>query len=120
MKLNFTFPCPPSLNKYYRKLRNRIIISNEGQAFLSHVALIVAGRNYSYRKEERLRMDVIVYAKTNRPYDLDNIFKSLCDSLEKTGVIVNDSQFDWLTILRGPKDKDRPRCEVTIQPLPST
>ena len=112
--LYFTLPPPPSLNSYYRKIRNRIIISEKGKTYRTVVELLTAQRSFSFTHEERLAMDVAVYPATFRRFDLDNLFKSLCDSLEYAGVFVNDSQLDWLSIVRCPKCKENPRIEIKI------
>ncbi len=50
----------------------------------------------------RLEMVVHVFPPDGRRRDLDNLQKSLCDSLQAAGVYADDSQIDRLDVHRGP------------------
>ena len=112
--LSFTLGFPPSLNSYYKKYNNRIIISKAGKDYQEQVKLIAMGRPMSFDTKDRLRMDMLVYPPDLRHRDLDNLLKCTADSLQNAGVFPNDSQLDCLHVVRCKKDKHNPRVEVTL------
>ncbi len=53
---------------------------------------------------KRLKVDIDVYPPTGkRSYDLDNVPKVVLDALQKAGAYKNDSQIDYLLIVRKEK-----------------
>lgn len=59
----------------------------------------------------------LYYLKTAREPDLTNLMAATHDILERAGVIENDGlikSVDGSRIM--PKDRQNPRCEITIQP----
>lgn len=56
-----------------------------------------------------------VFYRERASGDLDNLFKSLGDFLQRAGFIVNDSQIESWDGSRKAKDKVRPRIEVEIR-----
>jgi len=113
---SLTLPYPPSLHRYYKKYRNRIIITSEGKSYQEEVAALVSALNYYnfFIGTDRLAMDVLLFPPDRRHRDLDNVFKALCDSLQNSSIFVNDSQLDYLCITRGDMDKANPRAVVKI------
>lgn len=57
-----------------------------------------------------------VYPNNVHP-DLTNAPKSLCDGLEKSGLIVNDKQIGPEVVLRERIDKEQPRAEIELYPV---
>lgn len=55
--------------------------------------------------EGRLAIEIKAYPPDKRKRDLDNILKSLLDSLVHAGVVEDDSQFDAIAIARLPNEK---------------
>jgi crossover junction endodeoxyribonuclease RusA len=53
----------------------------------------------------QLAIEIRAYPPDKRKRDLDNILKSLLDSLTHAGLIVDDSQFDAIAIARLPSEK---------------
>lgn len=92
-------PFPPSVNHYYRHVGYRTLISREGRAYRKHVAALVAQRRLPCLCG-RLQIQVDVYPPDNRERDLDNLWKSLLDSLQHAGVYYKDSQIDKETMER--------------------
>jgi crossover junction endodeoxyribonuclease RusA len=113
---SLTLPYPPSLNRYYKKYRNRIIVSKEGKDYQEQVSILVSALNYRnyFMGTDRLAMDVLLFPPDNRHRDLDNVFKALCDSLQNSTIFVNDSQLDYLCITRGDRDKANPRAVIKL------
>lgn len=107
MHIAFRLPFPPSVNHYWR----------HGD-FQGHVTVYISTAGTKYRKavgEEVLRQGVprfqltgklevkiLAFMPDRRARDLDNLFKSLLDSLQHAGVIRDDSEIDYLLIERGP------------------
>jgi len=112
--VSLTVPLPISLNRYYRKFRNRLIISKEGTDYRHFVEKLVSEQPARFEKSERLGMVAHLFPASRRLFDLDNAGKCLLDSLEHGGLFVNDNQIDQLTFVRNSPDKANPRCEVTL------
>ncbi len=53
-----------------------------------------------FKKEDRIELCVDAFPPDKRVRDLDNLFKSLLDSLQAGGVFHNDNQIDALSIIR--------------------
>lgn len=64
--LELTLPLPPSVNTYYKKYRNKLIISPAGQEFRKNViALVDTVANIErFTKDDRLSLDVNFYPPT--------------------------------------------------------
>lgn len=100
--IELILPWPPSVNSYWRhptkgKLAGRHLISENGRAYRADVCRIV-GRT----EQITGRVSVMIYASPpdKRRRDLDNILKSLLDSLTHAGVWEDDAQIDRLCIER--------------------
>ena len=89
--LEFELPYPPSVNHYWRRVGARTIISRGGRAFRQTVCSILATRQFETMVGP-LVVDVIVYPPDRRRRDIDNVLKSLLDSLEHGGAFHDDSQ----------------------------
>ena len=64
----------------------------------------------------RLEIRIEASPPDKRRRDLDNILKSLLDSITHAGVILDDSQFDAITIMRMPNTQPG-NVKITIQQL---
>lgn len=64
----------------------------------------------------RLAIQIKATPPDKRRRDLDNILKSLLDSITHAGVIIDDSQFDAISILRMPNTSPG-KVEITIYQL---
>ena len=115
--VSLTVPFPVSLNRYYRKFRNRLIISKDGTAYRNFVEKLVSELPDRFDKTQRLGCIAHLFPSSRRLFDLDNAGKCLLDSLEHGGLFHNDNQIDHLTFVRNPPDKQNPRCEVTLYTL---
>jgi len=102
-----TLPYPPSVNTYWRHLSRgplagRTLISEKGRAYRAEVMRRCYGlRLCDLKLAGRLGITIHAHAPDRRVRDLDNILKSLLDSLTHAGVIEDDSQFDVIQVFRG-------------------
>lgn len=96
---------PPTANKYWRHPGNGVhLISKEGRRYRANVKAAVwtqlGGRFQPMTG--RVDMHITACPPDRRRRDLDNLFKSLNDALQRAGVYNDDSQIDRLCIERGP------------------
>ena len=89
--MRLELPFPPSINHYYRIWRGHAVISSEGRAYREKVCAILAGRGVRPISGS-LQMRIEVFPPDNRRRDLDNLQKSLWDSLQHGGAYHDDSQ----------------------------
>lgn len=118
--LTLTVPLPPSVNHYWRSVpatrnrRARVLISEGGRIFKRSCQLAALAQ---VRKplETDLSLAAVVYFQ-NRRRDLDNCLKPLLDALQGAAYL-NDRQIAHIE-MRREIDRDRPRVELTLTPLP--
>ena len=96
-RLLIELPWPPSVNHYYRRVGHRTLISREGRKYRSEVCAIL--RNLHLRPlDGELAMIVDAHPPDKRRRDLDNILKSLLDTLQHGGAYHDDSQIKKLGV----------------------
>lgn len=98
--MQMKLPYPPSLNSYYRNWRGRTVISAQGLKFRRDVAAATEGVQ---KLHGRIQMTLLVCVPDKRKRDLDNVCKATLDALQHAGVFDDDSQIDYLSIIRGNK-----------------
>ena len=98
--LTVTLPYPPTVNTYYRNVKGKTLISEKGREYRKAVADQVLIQRAAKAYAGRLGVLVEAYPPDKRSRDLDNILKSLLDSLTKAGVWADDSQIDDLQVVR--------------------
>lgn len=132
MELKLTLPVPISLNELYineygwnpkKKMRTptgRRILSNDGEKCKTEIQELATEQmksqywDYDFTLNNYIYMDTIIYF-SRRGRDDNNIYKLLCDSLEKI-VYENDSR----VLIRTQKilyDTVNPHIEVTLKPV---
>ena len=93
---DFELPWPPSVNRYYRHVGPRVLISREGRKYRMMVVSRLGGR---YPKHKgRLRLTAEFYPPDARRRDLDNLLKCTQDSLQAAGLFEDDSQIKSLRL----------------------
>lgn len=106
-------PWPPSVNSYYRKVGNKMLISERGRKYRVEVKKIC----YALRINKKLSGDLKLYARCyppdHRRRDIDNLSKAILDSLEKGGVYSDDNQIKFL-FLKTEKVMKNGAIEVEI------
>lgn len=113
--IEFELPFPPSLNKYYRRVGNRTLISKRGRRYREMVIAIVAEIG-APPITGRVRMEIEYHPPDRHTRDKDNFQKALFDSLEKAGAYLNDNQIDdypqkWFPPVKGG------RCIVRLEEI---
>jgi len=122
-ELRIDLPFPVSLNTYYKKFRNRLMISEDGRQFRDRVIKIIQNRTKGHRFNDsaRLSLSVRLVTPDRRKRDLDNFCgKALQDALQHSGLFKDDSQIDHCNYIRGEVDKEDPRVEVFLVDLGTT
>ncbi|QCT21782.1 RusA family crossover junction endodeoxyribonuclease [Jejubacter calystegiae] len=99
----FVLPYPPSVNNYWRRKGPQYFISKKGQEYRKIVQQIIFDQDLDIYTNSRLRIKIIANAPDNRRRDIDNILKSLLDSLVHAGFAEDDEQFDDIRVIRGEK-----------------
>jgi crossover junction endodeoxyribonuclease RusA len=102
-----TLPWPPTINTYWRhKVVGRlatVYVSGVGKIYRKAVNNLVmeAAMVQRYLKQAGpLRVEIEAFPPDKRKRDLDNILKSLLDSLTHAGVWEDDSQIEDLRIYK--------------------
>jgi len=100
-QFDYILPWPPSVNRYWRAVNGRAILSSEGRAYRNRVILEIRAKGTMPRLTGKVRVDIEACPPDNRRRDLDNILKGSLDGLAYAGVYMDDSQIDYLRVKRG-------------------
>ena len=106
----FTLPVPPSANRYWRVWHNRIVVTDEAQAYKQEI-------KYLLSQAVPMKGLVAVNFSVYRPRmkgDLDNYNKIMFDALQGL-VYENDNQIVEIHSFR-KDDKHNPRVELLVHP----
>lgn len=82
------------MNRYWRKWRNRIVISEKGRLYREHVVAALSPLGLNFKAPIGV---TILYSGA---MDLGNLDKALMDALEHAGVYENDNDIDDLHFVR--------------------
>jgi len=102
--MNMTLPYPPSINRYYRHVGYRTLISREGRTFRKNVCALLAGAggngggNGPHKPPAggRIALFMDAFPPDRRIRDLDNLAKPTLDALQHAGIYENDGYIDML------------------------
>lgn len=103
MNVTIDLPWPPSANTYWRRNGGRYFISKKGQDYREFVAKAAYGFEGLFSGSDRLRVKIKAFPPDKRKRDLDNLFKSVLDSIQAAEIYVDDCQIDKLSIERMPE-----------------
>lgn len=95
-------PWPPSVNRYWRNVQGRTLISEEGRRYRDAVAGQALEHRWPKHGDKRLTVRIEAWVPDKRRRDLDNMLKAALDALTHAGVWDDDSQIDDLRIVRMP------------------
>jgi crossover junction endodeoxyribonuclease RusA len=109
-ELYIKLPFPPTLNTYHRHIviqgKPRTILSKQGREYKQSVLNAVLFDDGDHPPMMgRLHVTIAVAPPDNRRRDLDNIPKSVLDSLTEAKIWGDDEQIDQLLIIRLPVEK---------------
>lgn len=93
-------PWPPSVNHYWRRRGNTYFVSAEGKRYRDQVFCLTFDYRKHFAPEDRLMVSIDAYPPDRRRRDLDNLLKSLLDSLQYAEIYADDNQIDFLAINR--------------------
>jgi crossover junction endodeoxyribonuclease RusA len=96
MPYQIELPFPPTANTYWRKWKNRMVLSPRGEQYKLDVQAAV-GLNPP-RLSGRLCLMVSAWMPDRKRRDIDNLLKPLLDALTYAGVWDDDSQVKALSI----------------------
>ncbi|MEX0718034.1 MAG: RusA family crossover junction endodeoxyribonuclease [Planctomycetaceae bacterium] len=96
-------PFPPSVNRYYRNVGQRTLISREGRVYRQQVCALLAGR-FREPLVEPLEVELHLYPPDRRRRDWDNFQKAIWDSLQHAGAFHDDSQIQKAIVEKHPPD----------------
>lgn len=104
MSATIVLPFPPSVNRLWRSVQGRNILSREGREYRAEALRQLAGQGGTARLRwpltGRLRVRIEAFPPDRRRRDLSNLIKVPEDLLTHGGVWLDDSQIDELTIVR--------------------
>lgn len=110
-----TIPFPPSVNRLWRNVKGRTLLSKEGRDYRQRVAECVLLAGIPRLGHRKLRVVIKAHAPDARRRDIDNLNKAALDALQKAHVYADDWQIDDLRIYRAEIDRENPRLIVWIE-----
>lgn len=90
----FDLPAPPSVNHYWRKWRNRIVISEKGRLYREHVVAALSPLGI------HMKAPIAVTVLYSGQMDLGNLDKALMDAMQHAGIYKDDNEIDDLHFVR--------------------
>ena len=111
-------PYPPTVNHYWGRRGKRTFITKKGDDFRRDVIIKCMQEKKQLVLSGRLDVEVLLFVPDRRKRDIDNITKSLLDSLSHAHVWEDDEQIDVLTIRRMERIKGG-KCIVKIKEVES-
>lgn len=115
--MRITLPWPPSVNRYWRSVKGRVLISAAGQCYRRDVVMKVLTERTGSVGIAPVAMRIDAYYPDRRRRDIDNILKAPLDALTHAAVWADDSQIEALSIRKAGYDTQNPRLEVEISVL---
>lgn len=100
-EISIELPWPPSANRYWRKFRNRIVVSPEAKAYKATVKKLSLFWPRVFFPTQELVLYIQACPPNKRHFDLDNRLKIAIDSLQ--GILfTDDSQIKDIHIVSCP------------------
>ena len=113
--LSYVLPFPPSVNRYYRHVGYRTLLSREGREYRECVCSLLAGR-VGQPLSGQLQVQLDLFPPDARRRDWDNFQKGVWDSLQHAGVYLDDSQVKRAVIEMHPPCRPG-HATVVIRPF---
>lgn len=96
--ITFEIPWPPSINNYYKRGRQNVLLSMRAKVYRKEVWVCAARARALWKTDKVLTVNIHLHAPMNvRTYDIDNFNKGILDALQ--GVVYdNDKQITVLVV----------------------
>ena len=118
---DLNLPLPPSTNDYYGTHTKfghaTVYIKQKGKEYRKQVLDYVVKNNLQLQANTILELDIIFTPKTKHRQDVDNVLKSLLDSLTHAKVYDDDSLIYKLAIEKRAPNKEKPGLQIKISPF---
>lgn len=113
----YILPFPPSVNRMWRSVNGRAILSKEGREYRARVLSSMWGSDYDPFICP-IAVDITVIRPDARRRDLDNLLKGILDALQHARVFDDDSQIHDIRIRwNGPEVLKGGQVIVKITPM---
>lgn len=109
-------PWPPSLNRYWRSVSGRVLISADGRKYRETV--VAASYQAARFGGDPIAVQIDAWLPDLRRRDVDNLLKAPLDALTHAGVWTDDEQVQELSIRKAGVDRDNPRLEIHVWTVP--
>jgi crossover junction endodeoxyribonuclease RusA len=110
-------PWPPSVNRAWRNVGNRTLLSREARSYRRQAVLELMAQNAPKLGGRRCKVEITLHAPDKRRMDIANREKQIGDALQCYGVFDDDSQIDDLRILRGSVNKTDPHVLIRVEAI---
>ena len=116
--LTLRLPFPPSLNRIWRAVQGRVVLSAAAREWTAAAANVMPRGRVPPPFTGRLVVTLLLspplrYGK--RKWDIANREKLLCDFLTKQRVWLDDEQIDMLLVVRGGATTEKGFVDILVQ-----
>jgi crossover junction endodeoxyribonuclease RusA len=108
-------PFPPSVNRIWRNVAGRTLLSADGRAYRSRVAVEFMRPSVIRFGSAPVSVSIAAWMPDARRRDLDNLLKAALDALTHAGCWDDDSQIAEINIRRAGISRENPRLSVVVQ-----
>lgn len=113
--LALEIPFPPSVNRIWRNVAGRTLLSRDGREYRARVAAEFLRPSVIRFGASPVAVHLAAWLPDARRRDIDNLLKAALDALTHAGCWDDDSQIQTLSIRRAGIDRASPRLSVVIQ-----
>lgn len=117
--IQIVLPYPPSINRYYRRVGYRTLISREGRLYRRRVCRILRSAGLQ-PMEGTLAVGLDLYPPDGRRRDCDNPVKALLDAMQHGRLYRDDNQIKKLLVVMRPTIVPGGKVLVVAMQLNST
>lgn len=98
-------PYPPSVNRYWMRVVNRVCRTPMAQQYSKDAILAIRSQNLKKFEAEKYHLSLIAMPPDFRRRDIDNICKAALDVFQSSGLVDDDFNIWRLDIERGQTKK---------------
>lgn len=115
LTVRLVLPWPPSVNRYWRSVKGRVLIADDGRKYRAAVVAHVLTSRAVPLGAHPVVVTIDAYYPDRRRRDIDNVLKAPLDALTAAGMWEDDSQVQALSIRKAGIDQGNPRLEITVE-----